>query len=149
MYCLPQLRYLSIDCLVESDCEDIELCPIRLLTGLKYVSLKLNLISFDQLGYLALCFFRFVNVLRISTSIDPAYLDAEQWEELILDCMPNLRIFDINHEGGAEGTESTYHGLIDQFTSSFWIERQWFFTHQHQGEERFDGGIFYSTNPYR
>ena len=27
------------------------------------------------------------------------YLDAKRWEQLISSYMPNLRIFDINHDG--------------------------------------------------
>ncbi|CAF1075098.1 unnamed protein product [Rotaria sp. Silwood1] len=38
---------------------------------------------------------------------------------------------------------------INKFTSSFWIERGWFFAQQHNQPKYTDSTIFYSTNPYR
>ncbi|CAF3844293.1 unnamed protein product [Rotaria sordida] len=40
-----------------------------------------------------------------------------------------------------------YHTMINQFVSSFWIERGWIFAHQHCS--RYDRMKFYSTQPYR
>jgi hypothetical protein len=91
-------------------------------------------------------FFHNIEVLHLTTQNDPTYLDAKQLEKLIVSLMPNLRVFDIHHTGSA----LTYHDLINQFNSSFWIQRQWFFTHQHDWQATLeDNGIFYSTNPYR
>ncbi|CAF5084069.1 unnamed protein product [Rotaria sp. Silwood1] len=63
--------------------------------------------------------------------------------------MPYLRIFDINHRNCMENNNLTYHDLINQFNSSFWIKKNWFFTHQHDWIKRLDTGIIYSTGPYR
>jgi hypothetical protein len=41
--------------------------------------------------------------------------------------MPNLRIFDIDHEGSQQINQVTYHDLINQFNSSFYIEKNVFF----------------------
>ncbi|CAF2074538.1 unnamed protein product [Rotaria magnacalcarata] len=131
LYCFPKLRRLSIDCLVYSRYEDNESCPIRLLKSLKHVSLKLNLIKFNKFEKIAQYFFRYVEVLRISTHYDAAYLDAKQWENLITSYMPSLRVFDIHYDGFGSVNGLTYHNLIDRFTSPFWITKQWFFTHQH------------------
>ncbi|CAF1202233.1 unnamed protein product [Rotaria sordida] len=38
--------------------------------------------------------------------------------------------------------------MIDQFNSSFYFERRWFFSHQHYVEENMGGVIFYSIQPY-
>ncbi|CAF1146142.1 unnamed protein product [Adineta steineri] len=38
---------------------------------------------------------------------------------------------------------------IEQFNSSFWIERQWSFEHLHGWTKNWDNRIFYSNNPYR
>jgi len=62
--------------------------------------------------------------------------------------MPNLRIFDINYNGHVENYSLTYNDSINQFKSSFWIEKQWFFTYQHDSLN-FNKGIFYSSLPYR
>ncbi|CAF1333514.1 unnamed protein product [Rotaria sordida] len=144
-FCLPQLRYLLIDSLdgyyYGSHRDE---CSI-VLQHLKYVSLKFDCIHFNPLEILINKFFRHVEVLRISAIYDQTYLNAKKWEELIISFMPSLRVFDINHRGSA----LKYHDLIDQFNSSFWIERKWFFTHQHHAEETLDYGMFYSTNPYR
>jgi hypothetical protein len=147
--CLPKLRHLSVDYLIQSFYTEKELCP-AVVKNLKYVSLKLEDIPFNKLEELIKYFFRRVEVLRLTTRYDKAYLDAKRWEQLIKSYMPNLRIFDINHHDSVlDNNPLTYHDLINQFNSSFWIEKQWFFTHQHDWQERFDSGIFYSTNPYR
>ncbi|CAF1365829.1 unnamed protein product [Rotaria sordida] len=141
-FCLPKLRYLSIDCLVGCDDPDIDEDPI-VSKYLNNVSIKVDSIDFNLLQKLIKRFFYNTEILHISTKSDQTYLDAKQWEELILSSMPNLHTFDISHDGG------TYHDLINQFNSSFWIKKQWFFTHQHDSQETLDSGIFYSTNPYR
>ncbi|CAF4984237.1 unnamed protein product [Rotaria sp. Silwood1] len=146
--CLPKLRYLSIDCLVGCDDPDIDQDPI-VTKYLNNVSIKLDSIGFNLLQELIKLFFYNIEILHISTKFDQTYLDGKQWEELILSSMPNLRTFDISHDGGTYHNQLTYHDLINQFNSSFWIKKQWFFTHQHDSQETFDSGLFYSTNPYR
>jgi hypothetical protein len=126
--------------------QDVELCPI-VLKHLKYVSLKLALINFNLFEPYIKHFFRHVEVLRLTTKHDPAYLDAKRWENLITSYMPNLCIFDLFHIGFLN--RSTYHDLTDQFNSSFWVEKKWFFSHQHNSIGRANAGVFYSTQPYR
>ncbi|CAF1049228.1 unnamed protein product [Adineta steineri] len=79
------------------------------------------------------------------------------WEQLILSHMPKLRIFDIRHEDlpiditidNHNGNQVVLNNSIDKFTSSFWSERQWFFTQQFVHEAYGNCTTFYSTNPYR
>ncbi len=74
-------------------------------------------------------------VLRLTTTMDESYLDAKRWEQLILSSMPNLSVFDFNHDNHLVLDNSApYHDILKQFTSQFWIEKQWFFTHQHNWE---------------
>ncbi|CAF4786954.1 unnamed protein product [Rotaria sp. Silwood1] len=148
LICLPQLRRLSIDCLVKCAYTNLEL-NTNFLEHLKYVSLKLDYVDFNQLEKIIKIFFRYVEILCLTIAYDESYLDTKQWEQLILSFMPNLHIFDINHDSSARKNPLIYHNSINQFTSSFWIEKQWFFTHQHDYEGRLDCGIFHSTNPYR
>ena len=147
--CLPKLRRLSIDCLIETNNTNIALNPI-LLKDLKYVTLNLGTVCFNGFEKLVKDFFQSIEVLHVTTRSDPLYLDAQRWEELILSSMSNLRVFDFNHnECQYMNNPKIYHDLVNQFTSRFWIERKWFFTHQHDWRGTLDSGLFYSTNPYR
>ncbi|CAF4099524.1 unnamed protein product, partial [Rotaria sordida] len=145
---LSRLCYLSIDYLNRIDFKDIELYPL-LLEYLKYVSLELDLVYFNRFEQLIKNFFYHVEILHFTSKYDSRYLDAEIWEKLITSYMPYLRIFDINHDGSIQHNLSRYHNWINQFNSSFWAEKQWFFTHQHNCQDTIGSGIFYSTNPYR
>ena len=145
---LPRLRYLSIDYVDESSPSYIDSSPI-ILKDLKSVSLKLNLISFDSWEKLAINFFGQIEHLRLTSQYDPSYLEARRWEDLISIHMPNLRIFDLNHDGSPRFGTLSYHDSIKQFNSPFWTTRKWFFAHQHDWQVRLDSGILHSTEPYR
>ena len=96
--------------------------------------------------------FHQLQLLRISISDNEAYLDANRWQKLILTSMPFLRIFDFQHKQFVHkfpAYEDHYHALINQFNSSFWSERQWFFAHQHYIQGCVGRAIFYSIHPYR
>ncbi|CAF1190306.1 unnamed protein product [Rotaria sordida] len=140
---LPRFDYLN-----GIDFKDIELYPL-LLEYLKYVSLELDLVYFNRFEQLIKNFFYHVEILHFTSKYYSRYLDAELWEKLITSYMPYLRIFDINHDGSIQHNLSRYHNWINQFNSSFWTEKQWFFTHQHDCQDTIGSGIFYSTNPYR
>ena len=151
LFCLPKLRHLSINCLVKSHFEYIEtkLDPV-VLKDLKYVSLNLDFIHLSRFEQIIKGFFGYVEVLRLTTKHDRAYLDAKQWEHLISSYMPHLRVFDINHNDVvSDNNPLTYHEPMHQFNSSFWFEKKWFFTHLHDRQDKLDSGVFYSTNPYR
>ncbi|CAF3658057.1 unnamed protein product [Rotaria sp. Silwood1] len=88
----------------------------------------------------------------MTSNSDIAYADNKRWEQLISCHMPNLRIFDIRHEvwpKHADNNQLMLDTQINPFTSSFWIERKWFFTYQFRQSRFSDYTIFYSTNPYR
>ncbi|CAF4156155.1 unnamed protein product [Adineta steineri] len=71
--------------------------------------------------------------------------------------MLKLRIFDIRHEDlpidittdNHNGNQVVLNNSIDKFTSSFWSERQWFFTQQFIQERDRNCTIFCSIDPYR
>ncbi|CAF1307527.1 unnamed protein product [Rotaria sordida] len=127
---LPQLRHLSIDYLVGFNDINIKLSNI-LLKDFKYLSLNIYNVSFGGFEKLIKHYFRSIEVLRVRTENDQSYLNANQWEELILSFMPNLRVFDFNHDNDAFIYKPVpYHDILKQFASEFWVERQWFFTHQ-------------------
>ena len=94
---------------------------------LTHVFLNLGDVYFDNFEPLIKDVFHQVRVLQISTPADQAYLIARRWESLILTYMPHLRIFDIHHHAYINNErKAIYAGLVDQFESPFWLEREWF-----------------------
>ena len=149
LYCLPKLRYLSINYLIGTRYSDFHRDPV-VSKYLKHVSLNIDFIHFDLLEEILYIFFGNIEVLHLTTKkYAREYLNATDWEELILSYMPNLRIFDIHHTVGSEDNQILNIDLINRFKSSFWIENQWYFTNQYNSQKIFDRGVFYSTNPYR
>lgn len=146
----PQLRRLcchSLSCL-----GDINTNMLITPNSLTQVALNLKLVNFDQFERLIRSHFSRLQLLRISTSDDITYLNAQHWQQLILIFMPSLRIFDFQHThilDNIRPVQDHYHSLINQFKTSFWFERQWFFEHQHSSQEYLHYAIFYSTQPYR
>jgi len=121
IFSLQNLRHLYIKSVIYSS-ED-EFFDMK-LNNIKFISLKLYLrfINFEK--YLR-NFFINVEVLRLTTTYDKAYLDAKRWQNLIESYMPNLRIFDLFHIGSLVDVGSTCHSLTD-FQSSFWIDKKFF-----------------------
>ncbi|CAF4711688.1 unnamed protein product, partial [Rotaria sp. Silwood2] len=74
------------------------------------------------------------------------YLDADRWEEFILKYLPLLEKFYLRYYVFLNNDHGTlmYFGKSNQFSSSFWIERQWIL----EAEIDFDN-IIYSIGPYK
>jgi hypothetical protein len=126
---LTQLRYLSINYLVSTHYPEMETenkVYSVVLKHLKFVSLKLDWIRFNRLEDFIKKLFCPVEVLRFTTEFDQTYSDAKRWQQVISSSLPNVRIFDLNHDGYASQNQPTFHVIINQFNSSFWIEKQWF-----------------------
>ena len=122
------------------------------LNHLTHISLELNSVIFENFELLVKNLFHNLYALRISTSHDKTYLNADHWQDLILSHMPNLSIFDFQYILSAHSDKNgtaTHETLINKFNSSFWIERQWFFNIQYPCGLYQDHTIFYSTKPYR
>ncbi|CAF1414823.1 unnamed protein product [Rotaria sordida] len=152
LFCFPKLRYLKIDCLRSSyrTANKINKEKPIALEYLKFVSLKLDFIDLNHIEDSFKKFFYYVNVLQLTTKrYSFECLNAKSWEQLISIYMPNLRVYDVNYYGCGLPNQETFHELVNQFNSSFWISKQWFFTHQHDWQENLNKGILYSTNPYR
>jgi hypothetical protein len=88
-----------------------------------------------------------LQVLRVNNqSNDLAYLDADRWERLILQNIPDLRILHFQFFGNL----STFHLFtssptrLNQFATSFWLERRWIFALEINFNQ-----IIYSIQPYR
>jgi hypothetical protein len=149
---VPHLRYLSIKCLFWCYDRPLIKVPLLVLNNLRYVSIKLKHTTFDRFEPYIRNLFHYLQVLRISISNDDEYLNAKRWERVILSHMSYLRIFDIQYKKCLirNGTNIVAcQALMTSFATSFWTERKWFFTHQHNHLGRLNCEIFYSIQPYR
>jgi hypothetical protein len=149
---IPQVRRLSVH-LGQSLLEKWTKIFPFVLNHLTHISLKLDSIKFDQFEQVVIDLFSTIQVLHLSSSIgvDQAYVDSNKWKQLIISHLPNLRIFDIEIDIYANNDDGQLRieNQINQFTSPFWMERQWFFAH-HSYQARYGHRtIFYSINPYR
>ncbi|CAF3026920.1 unnamed protein product [Rotaria sp. Silwood2] len=151
----PQLRRFSMQLRPEYWIQQTKISPLT-LNHLTHVFLKMNNVSFNQFEQMVVDLFATIQFLRISVtnSADMEYMNNKRWEQLILSHMPNLRIFDIRYEGYLSNIAANNNyklvldSLINQFTSPFWIERQWFFALRYYQERSSNWIIFYSTDPY-
>ncbi|CAF3266312.1 unnamed protein product [Rotaria sp. Silwood2] len=141
---LSQLRRLSCKKLLESSHVEQNLGHL-ILSNLTHLSLQSENISFNQIKLFIRNLSHQLQVFRFSTEFNITYLNANQWQELILSHMPYLRIFDIELQANYYNNKDDFHILISQFMSPFWYERQWFFTYEYTDSL----ARFYSTEPYR
>ncbi|CAF4178641.1 unnamed protein product, partial [Rotaria sordida] len=148
--CLPKLQHLSINYLYKHDGyqERNKLSSIQ-LKYLKHVSLKLYYVHFDEFEKIIKEFFYHIQILRLTIVWDGTYLDGKRWQQLILFHMSYLRIFDINHHDFPDKIDLRYHDIINQFNSSFWNEKKWFFTYYYEPKHHCNFETFYSIVPYR
>ena len=149
---VPQLRRLSIESLT-APWYGQEKVPRISLNCLTHFSLKCDL-SFDFLTKLIGDCFRTIQVLHLTlenSSTTTNYIDAYRWEQLIRDHLHGLRVFDIQIKTFINDTDDllSRETYIDQFTSPFWLERQWYFAHDFCPTKYRKYLLFYSTNPYR
>lgn len=147
---LPHLSRLSINYLYRSSDLKLKVLPQILNQSLTHVNLTLKHIQFDRFEPFILNLFHNVQVFRISMNDDIQYLSANRWERIISSSMPNLRIFDIQHLYiiPNEHDQLVYDDLIKQFTSSFWVQRRWYFQQQRSEEISPNYGLFFSIQPY-
>ncbi len=153
---LPQLRRLSVHHLCKLNNRSFELYSTR-LNYLTHVDLSIMDIIFDEFELMVKNLFYKLEVLHISTNDHKTYLRAKKWERLIISSMPYLRIFDIKISCALSSKEYIKGCIVlfNQFCSSFWFERQWFFgyyVYKNINPEVIHKGyyfIFYSTNPYK
>ncbi|CAF3969201.1 unnamed protein product [Adineta steineri] len=148
---VPQIRRLSISELQKPEYKQNITFPIT-LNNLTYISLELNHFDFDDFELLAKDLFHNLQVLRLYASLRIEYLDANRWQNLILSHIPNLIIFDFQYNYRTDIEKysmSNYENLIKNFTTPFWIERQWFFSSQHSFGYSANNFLFFSVKPYK
>ncbi|CAF1472907.1 unnamed protein product [Adineta steineri] len=147
----PHIRRLSLSYLVEPEKRQNMTFSIT-LNNLTYISLKLTSFDFHHFELLAKDLFHNLQVLRLYASSEITYLDANRWQNLILSHIPNLTTFDFQYVyflWSKKDMLPSYKNLIQKFTSSFWIERQWFFSTQYPYRKNAGNLIFFSVKPYK
>ncbi|CAF0927352.1 unnamed protein product [Adineta steineri] len=128
----PQLRHLSVERILSD--MNIPIEQFILPCNLTSISIRHWILPFNAFAsFIAIIGFK-LELLRISTFDQTTLLDAYQWHQLILQRMPHLRTFLFYYHGplmeNIDGSNQC-RTLVDQFSSRFWIERRWFFTHRH------------------
>ncbi|CAF0884045.1 unnamed protein product [Rotaria sordida] len=70
-----------------------------------------------------------LKILSINCSQNIIFLDAHRWEQLILHYYPQLEKFYLTYYDGINNNNQypIYTGPVNQFSSSFWIQRKWIF----------------------
>jgi hypothetical protein len=150
---VPQLRRLSSLCVAKSIDRKIE-SSSTISNHLTYVSfelVRLNSITFEVFESIIRNIFGQVQVLHISIKYELSYLNSDRWKRLLLSYMPHLRILDLIIFR-TSCPDKEIRGLvdrIDQFNSSFWFERKWFFEYYINNNEYIQYFIFSSTNLYK
>ncbi|CAF1215062.1 unnamed protein product [Adineta steineri] len=128
----PRLRRLSVGHILCNSYRPLE--QFILPRNLTSISLCYWSLSFDEFASFIAITGSGLEFLRISITDETALSNAYQWQQLILRHMPRLRTFLFDYHGplikDADGNNCC-RTLLDEFSSPFWIERQWFFAHTH------------------
>jgi hypothetical protein len=144
---VPHLRRLSCYNLLELSYTQIEIQSI-ILKNLTHLFIEAERLTFDQVELFISKLSHQLQVFHFSTVYDPTYLNADRWEQFILSYLPYIQIFNIKLFPNYDDDRISCHTSIDQFTSSFWSERRWFFTHEYYSSKK-SLASFYSIEPYR
>jgi len=142
----PQLRRLNLLDRIEIGTSIRTLLPIT-LSNLTDISMDMDHVKFDEFKILIRKINAKLKVLRVTAHYrNITFLNAHQWEKFILRTFPQLEEFYLRYfdEVGDEYKYPVYPQGPNEFTSSFWIERQWTFEAEIVGEFN-----IYSIRPYR
>ncbi len=151
---VPHLRRLSLYFQQYNGQKWTPRCPL-IFNQLTHLYLQLDCVRYDVFEGIIREVFPMIEVCHLTTKFgitsDSVYINAKTYEQLITTYMPNLRIFDVQFEAFRYPRSSLppIENEINQFSSSFWIARQWFFSKQIFWLKYGECTLFYSTNPYR
>jgi len=140
---LSRLKFMHID----DDDLDIGIISPITLSNLTHLTMVVFSVMFDEFEMFISKLYSKLKYLRFtSLSEDIAYLDANRWERIILQYLPQLKKFYFKYFKGIEYENVSQVNFCkpDQFSSPFWIERQWVFVAKFDTEE-----IVYSIRPYK
>jgi hypothetical protein len=144
----PLLNHLSCQFLDGS--VNIETNPTIVFSNITHISISSWRASFDQFELFIANYFPNLQGLRIVTYNNNTYLDAHRWEQLITRYMPHLRTFNFEYRDQIHDEDNVaFQARFSQFSSKFWHERKWFFTHNHCLNHNALKFIRFSTQTYK
>jgi len=121
-----------------------------MLSNLTHLSIDRCGAQFEQFEIFMKKIGSLLEVLRFTTSNNVAYLNGDRWEQLFLQFMPHLRIFEFRYDRIISAMEFIAHDAgIYKFTSAFWIERRWVSEFIVEVDDSKDKFITFSIHPYR
>jgi hypothetical protein len=126
---------------------NIGILPTIILANLTYISIHLYNIRFNRFELFIQKMPSTLKVLCVITQVqDITYLYGYRWEELIQEYLPQLENFSLKYIEyiDEDFVFPVYLEELNQFTSSFWIERQWIFETEIDYEH-----ILYSIRSYK
>jgi hypothetical protein len=142
----PKLQYLKFT--HDSDGNtNIGILPTIILANLTYISIHLYNIRFNRFELFIQKMPSTLKVLCVITQVqDITYLYGYRWEELIQEYLPQLENFSLKYIEyiDEDFVFPVYLEELNQFSSSFWIERQWIFETEIDYEH-----ILYSIRSYK
>ena len=150
---VPHLRRASFDLIGSHENLRTDRFPF-VCKQLTHISLRLlTCIEFNVFERIIRELFPRMEVLHLTPPkyFDRQYASGSKWEELITNHLPYLRIFDIQYSFhvASDSASSNADDVIRQFSTPFWIARQWSFIHEIYGGVDKENGLLYSANPYR
>ena len=143
---LPQLSRLSLRLRQNSQNERKQ--SDHVLRHLTHLSIDAESIEFDGFTQMMIDLFLNIQVLNFTqsncTNSTNEFFKATKWKQLIVSHLKNLHSFNIQLNTRVENTD-----YDNQFTTSFWIERQWFITHELYSIRNSNYLNLYSIKPYK
>ena len=142
---LPQLSRLSLRPFQDSQTERKR--SVHVLRHLTHLSIHDGNIEFDVFVQIMIDLFSNIQVLNFTHSIYynsiKEFLNVTKWQQLITSHLNDLHSFNIQLNMSIEPDYD------NQFTTSFWIERQWFITHELYSIRNSNYLNLYSIKPYK
>jgi hypothetical protein len=142
----PELCYLYFDQEPVRN-SNLEAILSITLSNLRYLSMVITYLDYDEFEILMKRISSKLKVFHVTIRYDSVlYLVSILWERLILQHIPELKKFYLKFYESTDDEDQSgdYPWPDNQFTSSFWIERQWIFEAEIASDE-----IIYFIYPYK
>ncbi|UJR32583.1 hypothetical protein I4U23_020043 [Adineta vaga] len=124
---LPKLVHLSIN--TSSNEQNTLGWSPTIVNELTYLRLQ-HSVGFDHLEMFISNLFHRIQILRVSSNTNMNASDAKRWQRLISSHLPHLHTFDLQHFGQIIDL-AEYDRIHNEFNSSFYWKRKWFFIFQY------------------